>query len=135
MVAVFLATIGNRLEKRVVRLAEDGLILESAVLDAIGSVAAEMVAEFVQGRVEEVAHAQGLRVSRRFSPGYCDWAIRQQKMLFRAMDGNSVGVRLTKECLMVPRKSISGVIGIGPGEMKNYNPCKTCNKRDCIGRR
>ena len=135
MVTVFLVTIGSRLEKMVLRLAEDGLVLESAVLDAIGSVATETVAEFVHGRIEEVAHAQGLRVSRRFSPGYCDWAIRQQKKIFRAMDGNSMGVRLTKECLMVPRKSISGVIGIGPREMKNYNPCKTCNKRDCLGRR
>jgi len=135
MVTVFLVTIGSRLEKMVLRLAEDGLVLESTVLDAIGSVATEMVAEFVHGRVEEVAHAQGLCVSRRFSPGYCDWAIRQQKMVFRAMDGNSMGVRLTKECLMLPRKSVSGVIGIGPRDMKNYNPCKTCNKRDCLGRR
>lgn len=135
MVTVFLVTIGSRLEKMVLRLAEDGLVLESTVLDAIGSVATEMVAEFVHGRVEEVSHAQGLCVSRRFSPGYCDWAIRQQKMVFRAMDGNSMGVRLTKECLMLPRKSVSGVIGIGPREMKNYNPCKTCNKRDCLGRR
>lgn len=135
MVTVFLVTIGSRLEKMVLRLAEDGLVLESTVLDATGSVATEMVAEFVHGRVEEVAHAQGLCVSRRFSPGYCDWAIRQQKMIFRTMDGNSMGLRLTKECLMLPRKSISGVIGIGPRKMKNYNPCKTCNKRDCLGRR
>jgi len=135
MVTVFLVTIGSRLEKMVLRLGEDGLVLESAVLDAIGSVATEMVAEFVYGRVEEVAHAQGLCVSRRFSPGYCDWAIRQQKMIFRAMNGNSMGIRLTKECLMLPRKSISGIIGIGPRQMKNYNPCKTCNKPDCLGRR
>ena len=135
MVTVFLVTIGSRLEKMVLRLGEDGLVLESAVLDAIGSVATEMVAEFVHGRVEEVAHAQELCVSRRFSPGYCDWAIRQQKMIFRAMNGNSMGIRLTKECLMLPRKSISGIIGIGPPQMKNYNPCKTCNKPDCLGRR
>ena len=135
MVAVFLVTIGNRLEKMVLRLAEDGLVLKSAVLDAIGSVAAETAAECVQGRIGEVARAQELSTSRRFSPGYCDWALRQQKMVFRAMDGNSIGVRLTRECLMLPRKSISGVIGIGPRDMKNYNPCKTCHKPDCLGRR
>jgi len=135
MVAVFLVTIGNGLEKVGLRLAEDGLVLESAVLDAIGSVAAEMVAECVQDRIGEVARAQELSTSRRFSPGYCDWALRQQKMVFRAMDGNSMGVRLTRECLMLPRKSISGVIGIGPADMKNYNPCKTCHKPDCLGRR
>jgi len=136
-VAVFLATIGNRLEKRALRLAEDGLVLQSAVLDAIGSVAADKVAEAVQDRIREMARADGLCVSQRFSPGYCDWSIREQKMLFRAMDGASMGVRLTRECLMVPRKSISGIIGIGAcgNGVENYNPCRTCRKRDCPGRR
>ena len=134
-VVVFLATIGNRLEKMVLRLAEDGLVLDASVLDAIGSGAVEKVAEFVQDRIGEVARADGLSTSRRFSPGYCDWTIRQQKMVFRAMNGDSAGVRLTKEYLMLPRKSISGIIGIGPCGVEDYNPCRTCNKRDCLGRR
>ena len=136
-VAVFLVTIGNHLEEMVCRLAEDGLILQATVLDAIGSVAAEKVADFVQGRIGEVARAQGLCISQRFSPGYCDWDVGQQKMVFRAVNGASMGVRLTEGCLMLPRKSISGIIGIGPGKgnVENYNPCKTCNKRDCPDRR
>jgi len=134
-VAVFLVTIGNGLEEKVCQLAEEGLVLEASVLDAIGSSAAENVAEFVQDRVVEMAHAQNLCTSRRFSPGYCDWALRQQKMVFKAINDNSTGVRLTKECLMIPRKSISGIIGIGPTDMKNYNPCNTCKKRNCLGRR
>lgn len=136
-VAVFLVTIGNHLEEMVSRLAEDGLILQATVLDAIGSVAAEKVADFVQGRIGEVARAQGLCISQRFSPGYCDWDVGQQKMVFGAVNGASMGVRLTEGCLMLPRKSISGIIGIGPGNgnVENYNPCKTCNKRDCPDRR
>lgn len=134
-VAIFLATIGDRLEERVLHLAEDNLVLEASVLDTIGSVATQNVAEFVEGRIAEMAHAQGLCTSQRFSPGYCDWAIRQQKMIFRAMNGSLNGIRLNKECLMFPRKSLSGVIGIGPQNMEIYNPCQTCNKRDCLGRR
>lgn len=136
-VAVFLATIGDHLEEMVRHLAEDKLVLEAVVLDAIGSVAAESVADFIQGRVEEKANAQGLCISQRFSPGYCDWDIGQQRTLFWTMNGNSAGVRLTKECLMLPQKSISGIIGIGPcnSNVENYNPCQTCNKHDCPGRR
>jgi len=134
-VAVFLVTIGNQLEEAVCSLSEDGLVLEASVLDAIGSGATEKVAEYVHGRVEEVSRVQGLCTNRRFSPGYCDWAIRQQRMVFRAMNGTSMKVRLTKECLMLPRKSISGVIGICPCGMESYNPCRTCNKYDCLGRR
>jgi len=135
--AVFLATIGNHLEEMVCRLAEDGLILQATVLDAIGSVAAEEMADFVQSRVSEAARTWGLYTSRRFSPGYCDWDIGQQKMVFWAVNGASMGVRLTKECLMIPRKSISGIIGIGlyNGNVEHYNPCKTCDKRDCQNRR
>jgi len=136
-VAVFLMTIGKHLEETVCRLAKDELILQATVLDTIGSVAAESVANFVQGRVGEIASDQGLVISPRFSPGYCDWDIGQQKEVFWAVNGDSVGIRLTEGCLMIPQKSISGIIGIGPsnGEVENYNPCKICSKHDCQGRR
>ena len=74
-VAVFLATIGNHLEEMVSRLAEDGLIVQATVLDAIGSGVAETVASFVQDRISETARARGLAISQRFSPGYCDWDV------------------------------------------------------------
>jgi len=136
--AVFLVTIGNHLEEMALRLAEDGLILQATVLDAIGSVAVESVANFVRDRVGEVANDQGLVISPRFSPGYCDWDIGQQKMVFWAVNGDSTGIRLTDGQLMIPRKSISGVIGIGlsNSNVEHYNPCKTCDRQhDCRGRR
>ena len=136
-VAIFLATIGKYLEETSFRLAKDGLILQATVLDAIGSAAVEKVADFVQSGTREIAKAQGDVISRRFSPGYCDWNIGQQRMLFYALTGNTVGIRLTGECLMIPQKSISGIIGIGPSDanVENYYPCKTCRKKDCPGRR
>lgn len=134
-VAIFALTIGSYLEETVAQLAKDGLILQAAVLDAVGSGATEKLADFVQEQIGEMARAQGLTISRRFSPGYCDWDVSQQKMVFRALPGNSPSVSLTAGCLMIPRKSISGIIGIGPREVENYNPCKTCDKQDCVGRR
>ena len=135
--AVFLVTIGEHLEEMAYRLAEDGLIVQATVLDAIGSVAAEGVADYVQGKIKETANNQGLVISQRFSPGYCDWDISQQRTVFWAVSGDSMGIHLTDGCLMIPRKSISGVIGIGPryGNVENYNPCRTCDKHDCQGRR
>ena len=135
--AVFLVTIGEHLEEMAHRLAEDGLIVQATVLDAIGSVAAEGVADYVQDKIKETANNQGLVISQRFSPGYCDWDISQQRTVFWAVSGDSMGIHLTDGYLMIPRKSISGVIGIGPrsGNVENYNPCRTCDKHDCQGRR
>jgi hypothetical protein len=136
-VAVFLVTIGEYLEETAYQLAKDGLILQATVLDAIGSDAVEKLADFVQDGIRELANTKGLVTSQRFSPGYCDWNIGQQRMLFWALNGNTLGIHLTGECLMIPQKSISGIIGIGSsnGDVKNYNPCKTCEKHDCPNRR
>lgn len=136
-VAILLVTIGKYLEETTSKLARDRLMLQATVLDAIGSDAVEKVADAVQDRIKEIAGTMGLVISRRFSPGYCDWNIGQQRMIFHALTGNTMGVRLTGECLMIPQKSISGIVGIGSSKkhIENYNPCKFCNKQDCPGRR
>ncbi len=136
-VAIFLVTIGKYLEETAWKLARDGLVLQATVLDAVGSDAVEKAADGVQDKIQAIAGTEGLITSRRFSPGYCDWDIGQQRMLFHALAGHTSGVRLTGECLMIPQKSISGIVGIGSpnGNVENYNPCEFCNKQDCPGRR
>jgi hypothetical protein len=135
--ALLIATIGSRLEEMVGQLSVHKRLLQASVLDAIGSVAVENVANIVQEKIRKEACEQGYVISRRFSPGYCDWTIRQQTEVFRAMNGNNAGVQLTESLLMVPQKSISGIIGIGTSQSRvdRYNPCTTCNKQNCIGRR
>ena len=97
----------------------------------------EKLAGEIEAEIRREAAADGLVVSRRVSPGYCDWDISQQKRLFQLLDSNTAGVTLTENKLMMPRKSISGVIGIGlPGkDIEKYNSCLTCTKKDCPGRR
>ena len=136
-VAIFVLTIGNHLEDMVAYLAENGCVLQATVLDAIGSATAERLVILAEDRIKEITASRGLVISRRFSPGYCDWNVSQQEIIFKSMQGNTVGVRLTGEYLMVPRKSISGIIGIGieNNNIETYNPCKTCLTLDCPGRR
>ena len=136
-VAVFALTIGSYLEDLVAHLAEERLVLQATVLDAIGSGTAEKLAKEVEEKIKKISNAGNLVTSRRFSPGYCDWKVDQQEMLFRALNGDTGGVKLTDSFLMMPQKSVSGIIGIGlPGrDIENYNPCVTCKKKECPGRR
>ena len=136
-VAAFTLTIGSYLEDLVAHLAEERLVLQATVLDAIGSGTAERLAKEVEEKIKKISNAGNLVTSRRFSPGYCDWKVDQQEMLFRALNGDTGGVKLTDSFLMMPQKSVSGIIGIGlPGrDIENYNPCITCKKKECPGRR
>jgi hypothetical protein len=133
--AIFVTTIGPTLEQRVSQLMDDGEILKGAALDAVGTEAIEEVACWLERSVRDTAAASGADVSLRYSPGYCDWDIKEQKVLFSALDGDLHGVQLTEDCLMMPRKSISGIIGIGFDPSITLSPCVFCNKTDCPSRR
>jgi len=95
------------------------------------------MAALIEERIKSIAGIGNQCISRRFSPGYCDWNVKQQEILFRILKDDTAGVSLTDECLMVPRKSVSGIIGIGDTEngVEEYNPCCTCRKTECPGRR
>lgn len=136
-VAVFIMTIGSHLEEMVDYLSENGLVLQATVLDAIGSGAAEQMAGLIEDRIRNIAGMHDQRISRRFSPGYCDWNVSQQEMIFKILNDDTAGVSLTDEYLMIPGKSVSGIIGIGDAEshVEDYNPCITCTKEECPGRR
>jgi hypothetical protein len=134
-VIVFALTIGNELEDEAARLAREGLILQATTLETIGSLYTEQLADWLETRIGDLAHAWGRTASRRFSPGHCDWDVSQQKQVFRLLRDDCAGIRLTDSCLMIPRKSISGIIGIGDSDINDYNPCTTCDKQDCVGRR
>ncbi len=138
-VVCFLGTIGTRIEKEISRLMGQHRLSEAFVLDVMGSVTTEnMVAQFHR-RMKKLHETDKEAVTLRFSPGYCDWPVTEQKPLFQLLDTKSVGVQLTDSCLMQPRKSISGVFGIYPrhdgSTHKIYNPCLECRKKDCQARR
>ena len=134
---IFVASIGKGLEERAKQVMDDGHLLKATLLDAIGSEATEKVTCHLQDRVRELANFYEGEITLRYSPGYCDWDITQQRVLFKAMDSAPIGVELTEECLMVPRKSVSGIIGLGWGEKRRLrlSPCQFCTRQDCQNRR
>ena len=134
---VFVSSIGRQLEERVAQLTGNGQMRRAMILDAIGSEAVEKTVCFLQNQVRAIANADDAEITLRYSPGYCDWDIEQQRLLFRAMDSAPLEVDLTEDCLMVPQKSLSGIIGIGWGEKRRLrlSPCRFCTNVGCQNRR
>jgi len=131
----FIATIGDSIEKEIVRLTNENRLSDAYILDSMGSVAVEnMVEQFYQG-MKAQHKTEGKEITLRFSPGYCDWPVADQKKLFSLFDSVPTGVKLMDSCLMLPRKSISGIFGVLPSNMPAYNPCSECNNINCVDRR
>jgi hypothetical protein len=139
-VCCFLATVGQVVDMEVERLMQEQRYADAYVLDAIGSMSAEDVVVQFYRRMAERQAEKNRAVTLRFSPGYCDWPLQQQRQLFNLFDKtDSPDVILSDSYLMSPRKSVSGLFGLlAPGiegADPAYNPCNTCAQKDCIARR
>lgn len=134
---IFLVTVGKNIEEAATLLMKEGEELNGYLLDRIGSLAAESLAEDTEENLRASYASRHMSVSTRFSPGYCDWPIEEQFKLAKAIDFSAIGVIITKNCMMVPRKSISAVVGIGPegSFSKKRSQCGACDKSDCDYRR
>jgi hypothetical protein len=135
----FVTTIGEEIDFEINRMMRWGHLSEAFIMDALGSVAVESIAEQFHQRMEREYSENDKAVTLRFSPGYCDWPIEEQRKLFELFDPNTAGIELNDSCLMTPRKSISAVFGVYPVNGDHapspYNPCIDCSKIDCSARR
>jgi hypothetical protein len=134
-IVCFVGTIGTGVEHEINRLLSKQKLAEAYILDAMASVAVENMIDRFQDLMANQFSAEHRTVTLRFSPGYCDWPVTQQKKLFKIFDPKEIDVELLDSCLMQPRKSISGVFGITPQESESYNPCRDCPTRGCESRR
>lgn len=106
-VAFCICTIGSELEKEVKQLMDRNEMLRALILDALGSEAVEEVAIQSDQIIADGAREMDFWPSKRFSPGYGKWDIREQQFIFNVLPGKDIGVTLTESFMMIPRKSIS----------------------------
>lgn len=133
--ALFTGTVGEGYEQlhRSYTDQDDPLLIY--VLDAVGSEAAERVADRIEKEIAALAKAGGMTISNRYSPGYCGWKVAEQHNLFALLPEDFCGITLNRSAMMRPVKSVSGVIGLGRDLRRNAYRCNLCDLREtCRGR-
>ena len=129
--ALFVCTIGSRMEEMAAECFAGGDPVTGHFIDTVASVAVERVADSLLDTIERQMRERGLAVTNRFSPGYCGWPLSQQQELFSFFPDGFCGVLLTESALMLPKKSVSGIIGIGPDVTREPYFCDRCNDTGC----
>lgn len=133
--ALFICTSGLEFETYQQRLKEQGDMVRVFIADALGSVIAEKCADQMEKALQESIDKLGWKHTNRFSPGYCGWHVSQQQLLFPLFQGHTCGVKLTDSSLMVPIKSVSGIIGLGEKVRKLEYTCGLCDFKQCYKRK
>lgn len=132
-IALALATIGGALEQRAAALIQGRRTAAGAVMDAVGTLAAEQAADFVAARIRQEATRREWKTSRRYAPGFCGWPLEAQKHLVDCFV-DALGISLTRGCLMKPEKSLSFACLLSTdgdfGEIK-LDDCARCAQESC----
>ncbi len=133
--AFFAVTLGEAASELSAKHREEGLLLSFCV-DAVASLYAENLANRLQERLSRDLAKPGLVPGYRYSPGYCDWPHSDIRALAEVVEAHRIGIRLTEGGMMVPEKSVSGIMGFGlPDSGVLESPCRQCGKPTCPHRR
>lgn len=137
-VIVSVSTIGPRVEEEVRRLMSGPDVLKGYVLDCAGVVAVGQTAMHLREIIQGMAEAEGWGVSPALYPGSpMGWPVKGQRDLVPLVPVQEIGVVLNPSCLLVPQKSSSSLVGIGPGysEKTAGALCHWCGLQDSCWRR
>jgi len=101
------------------------------LLDLIKNIVVEKAFQYTKALIVErhsVEHVSGM------SPGHLDWPLEQQRVLFDLLGPvvDRIGVRLSDAFLMIPVKSVSGVMFTSE---TGFLSCCVCTQPRCMGRK
>lgn len=138
-VACIAVTVGENIENEVTKKFDAGNYVSSVLLDAAATAAVEQAADELEKAISRVVAKESLKMRWRFSPGYGDWKLDNQKNFFYVTGAPEIGMSLTESLMLVPRKSVTAIIGLEKIVSENPNvkikkSCANCDKKNCPAR-
>jgi len=137
--ALFAVTMGETVSAKIEELFKSNDFAPGLILDTVASLAADKAVVLCGNSFFEDLSNMG-RTSRddrllSYSPGYCGWHLSGQKKLFRSLRPERIGITLNDSFLMIPLKSVTGILVSGKKEIHvfkmNYPFCSLCSTHTC----
>ena len=124
-------TLGNEVDT-LVRRTEITDMSDAVIMDAACNVAVEEFSMKCEENIREKLRENNKYLTMRYSPGYGDFPINIQDDLIKIIDGTrKIGLFVTPSHIMVPRKSITSIMGVADIEVKGKMAgCGNCVMKD-----
>ena len=119
---------------QVIRTLQIRNLAKSIIMDSCASSAVESICNQITENIRSSIEKKGKYTTDRFSPGYGDLPIEIQKDFIEVLDARrKIGINLSSSGIMIPRKSVTAIIGISEKmEKKRFTGCENCNMfMDC----
>ncbi|WP_042277329.1 vitamin B12 dependent-methionine synthase activation domain-containing protein [[Clostridium] dakarense] len=131
---IIATTVGMEIEKEI-RKYSYAELTKSIILDACATTAIEEFCDLLQDDLKLKLSNQGKYITNRYSPGYGDLSIDTNIEIINFLNSpKEIGLTITENKIMIPRKSVIAIIGISNSKVevenksclncKNYDSCK-----------
>lgn len=129
---LFAATLGNAPDQLMSRY-EITDMTKAVVLQAASAMLIEAYCDEIQEAIRVKESSRGYFLRPRFSPGYGDLPISEQRKIFQVLECEKrIGLTLTDTMMMLPTKSVTALIGLTKEVSScHIGKCKQCSKKDC----
>lgn len=126
--AILAATLGVPYDSYI-RVHQNQSMTKALILDACGTDYIEKVCDTIESEIRQKAAQEGFYTNFRFSPGYGDLPLEQQPQVTALLDtSRKIGLTCTPSLIMLPRKSVTALIGFVHDEppVKRPPACAGC---------
>ena len=126
-------TLGLEIEIEIRKLTYTDLT-KGIITDACATTAVEEVCDIVQDHIAKKLLKEYKYITDRYSPGYGDLPIEKNVDINNILNSQKeIGLTVTNNGIMIPRKSVVALIGVSSKEISNTKRyCENCsNRHEC----
>jgi hypothetical protein len=88
-------------------------VTRGVVLDATASETVDAALDWIMAFYNQTLRRQGKRLlAARYSAGYGDLALENQRTMHRLLALEKIGVEITETCILIPEKSVTAITGV-----------------------
>lgn len=111
-ILLFAATIGPKVDL-LIRKAQVTDTVASGIYQSVGAMFIESFVDDFNKHIKQIMSEDGRIIKPRYSPGFGDVDLSCQKVFFKLLECNKIGLTLMDSLIMAPEKSVTAFIGIG----------------------
>lgn len=107
------ATAGNEITEAIKEKSAQGDLQAAVIYDATASEMADAALDWIMDYINQlIRREKKTLLPRRFSAGYADFDLSNQKIIYQLLALEKIGVRITNECILLPEKSVTAISGL-----------------------
>lgn len=106
-------TVGRDIVERISYEITEGDPVLGVIFDSVASQTADSGIDFLVHFVSKIIEREGKKLTKsRYSPGYGDLGLENQKKIYSTLSLDKIGIRITEKYILEPEKSVIAIAGI-----------------------